>query len=49
MDANCQFIWEELAATDALFDEVEAVMEAEAGLEQPELRLPPIYLELTRR
>ena len=51
MDANRQFIRHEWTTFDALFDEVEAEMEAESNADQPEeprepeLRLPAMYLE----
>ena len=48
VESNRHFIRRELVETDALFDEVEAEMEAVAEAEQPkeaELRLSSMYLE----
>ena len=43
--ANQRFIRQEWAATNALFDEVEAEMDTEADAEEPGRRPPPMYPE----
>ena len=49
VEANCAFLQQEQAASDALFAELGAeieVEEARAGqAEEPELQLPPMYPE----
>ena len=42
-ETNRQFIRQERATTDALFDEVQAEMDADADAEEPEVLLPPKY------
>lgn len=46
VEANRKFIRQEQAASDALFAELDAeIEEEEAGAEQPEAQLPPMYPE----